>query len=220
MKKLFFVLVIFSLISCADDAKKTAAVTADMIVTNGKIAVMDANRSFAKAMAIKDGKVLATGSTEEIEKLKGETTKTIDAKGRTIIPGLNDSHLHLTRGGRFFNAEVRWDGVKTLKRALEMLKEQAARTPKGQWVRVIGGWSPFQFEEKRLFTMEELNEATGDLPTYVLFLYSQGYLNQAGLDVLGIDENTKAPKGSAFEFLNAHCWTTMASRDNAMGSQP
>ncbi len=80
-----------------------------------------------------------------------------------------------------------------------MLKEQAERTPEGQWVRVIGGWSPFQFEEKRLFTMEELNEATGDVPTYVLFLYSQGYLNQAGLDLLGIDETTEAPPGSRFE---------------------
>lgn len=182
-----------------DSTARETTLTADLIVTNAKVAVMDEKRSFSEAMAVKDGIVLKTGSSEEILKLKGENTKSIDAKGRTIIPGLNDSHLHLTRGGRFFNAEVRWDGVKSLKRALEMLKEQAERTPKGQWVRVIGGWSPFQFEEKRLFTMEELNEATGDVPTYVLFLYSQGYLNQAGLDALGIDENTKAPKDSEFQ---------------------
>ncbi|WP_299896760.1 amidohydrolase [uncultured Aquimarina sp.] len=210
MKKTFLLLtaVLLFLISCKNnDTKKEVEQketveqieTADLIITNAKIAVMDENHSFAKAIAVKDGKVLKTGSTTDVLALKGANTKSIDANGRTIIPGLNDSHLHLTRGGRFFNAEVRWDGVKTLKRALEMLKEQAARTPKGQWVRVIGGWSPFQFEEKRLFTMKELNEATGDVPTYVLFLYSQGYLNQAGLDVLGIDENTKAPKGSRFE---------------------
>ncbi len=173
--------------------------TADLIVHNAKVAVMDKATTMAQAIAIKDGLVLATGTSNELLKLKGDETKVIDAKGRTIIPGLNDSHLHLTRGGRFFNAELRWDGVKTLTRALEMLKEQAERTPEGQWVRVIGGWSPFQFEEKRFPTPEEINEATGDVPTYVLFLYSRAWLNQAGLEALGIDENTQAPEGSSFE---------------------
>lgn len=194
---LSLLMLVVVIISCKKEIKPTEK--ADLIVTNAKVAVMDTNRTITDAIAVKDGKVLATGTNEEIEKFKNEGTKTLNANGRTIIPGLNDSHLHLTRGGRFFNAEVRWDGVKTLKRALEMLKEQASRTPKGQWVRVIGGWSPFQFEEKRLFTMEELNEATGNVPTYILFLYSQGYLNQAGLDALGIDEDTKAPKGSKFQ---------------------
>ena len=175
------------------------AEAADLIVTNAKVAVMDAKRSFAEALAVKDGLVLATGTSEEILKYKNDNTHVIDASGRTLIPGLNDSHLHLTRGGRFFNAELRWDGVKSLKQALQMLKEQAARTPEGQWVRVIGGWSPFQFEEKRFPTPEEINEATGDVPTYVLFLYSRAWLNQAGLDALGIDENTEAPVGSTFE---------------------
>ena len=198
MKKVSTLLIAaMALLACTQNNKQTE--TADMVVTNAKVAVMDADRTIAEAIAVKDGKVLATGTADEINALVGDSTQVINAHGRTLIPGLNDSHLHLTRGGRFFNAEVRWDGVKTLKRALEMLKEQAARTPEGQWVRVIGGWSPFQFEEKRLFTMEELNEATGDVPTYVLFLYSQGYLNQAGLDVLGIDETTPAPPGSEFE---------------------
>ncbi|WP_461443225.1 amidohydrolase [Maribacter sp.] len=196
---LFLIAVLMVTFSCKKKTTEKHVEIADMIVIKAKVAVMDENRTITEAIAVKNGKVMATGGTDEISKLAGDSTKVIDAKGRTIIPGLNDSHLHLTRGGRFFNAEVRWDGVKTLKRALEMLKEQAARTPDGQWVRVIGGWSPFQFEEKRLFTMEELNEATGSVPTYVLFLYSQGYLNQAGLDVLGIDENTEAPKGSRFE---------------------
>jgi predicted amidohydrolase YtcJ len=196
VKKSSLLIAILLVFVTCQQQEKTAA---DLVVTNAKVAVMDDNRTITEAIAVKDGKVMASGTTDEISRLIGDSTHVIDAKGRTLIPGLNDSHLHLTRGGRFFNAEVRWDGVKTLKRALEMLKEQAARTPEGQWVRVIGGWSPFQFEEKRLFTMEELNEATGDVPTYVLFLYSQGYLNQAGLDALGIDENTEAPAGSRFE---------------------
>ena len=197
--KRFILLLIFTVafISCKQDANQTE--TADLIITNAKVAVMDANKTITEAIAVKDGKVLATGSNQEILKLKNETTKTIDGNGRTLIPGLNDSHLHLTRGGRFFNAELRWDGVRSLKRALQMLKEQAERTPKGQWVRVIGGWSPFQFEEKRFPTPQEINDATGDVPTYVLYLYSRAWLNQAGLDALGIDEKTNAPVGSSFE---------------------
>ena len=166
---------------------------ADMIVTNAKVAVMDDKRSTAEAIAVKDGKVLRTGSDEDILRLRSKDTQVIDAKGKTLIPGLNDSHLHVTRGGRFYNTELRWDGVKSLKEALRMLKEQADRTPEGQWVRVIGGWSPHQFEEKRMPTIEEINEATGDTPTFVLYLYSRGWLNEAGLKALDIDENTKPP---------------------------
>ncbi len=198
MKRLILLLIfIIAFISCKQDVKYTE--TADLIVTNAKVAVMDTNKTITEAIAVKDGRVLATGSNEEILKLKSRNTNTIDGNGRTLIPGLNDSHLHLTRGGRFFNAELRWDGVKSLKRALQMLREQAVRTPKGQWVRVIGGWSPFQFEEKRFPTPQEINEATGDVPTYVLYLYSRAWLNQAGLAVLDIDKNTKAPVGSTFE---------------------
>ena len=182
-----------------DDQGTNQSQIADMILINGKVAVMDEARTTAQAIAVKDGKVLEVGSNDQIQKLKGNDTKVVDVGGKTVIPGLNDSHLHLTRGGRFYNAELRWDGVKTLKRALELLKEQAARTPEGQWVRVIGGWSPFQFEEKRFPTPEEINEATGDVPTYVLYLYSRGWLNKAALVELKIDETTKAPEGSTFE---------------------
>ena len=84
---------------------------------------------------------------------------------------------HVIRGGRFYNLELRWDGVDSLERGLAMIREQAKRTPKGQWVRIIGGWSPYQFEEKRMPTVKELNEPRRDTPTFVLFLYSQGILN-------------------------------------------
>lgn len=170
---------------------------ADMIITNAKVAVMDDNRTTAEAIAIKNDKVLRTGSDEDILRLKDANTQVIDGHGRTLIPGLNDSHLHVTRGGHFYNSELRWDGVTSLKEALRMLKEQADRTPEGQWVRVIEGWSPYQFEEKRMPTIEEINEATGDTPAFVLYLYSRGWLNKAGLDALGIDKNTQPPNSDS-----------------------
>ncbi len=199
MTFLFAALLLWGCEQNAASAEKASTDIADLIVTNAKVAVMDANHTIASALAVKDGKVLATGTDEAILAHQGDGTQVLDAAGRTLIPGLNDSHLHLTRGGRFFNAELRWDGVRSLKTALQMLKEQAERTPEGQWVRVIGGWSPFQFEERRFPTPEEINEATGDTPAYILFLYSRAWLNQAGLETLGIDENTQAPEGSSFE---------------------
>ncbi len=201
-RPIYGLLILLMVLACKDlSIEKTHVVSekADLILHNGKIAIMDGHGSFKEAMAIKDGKILAVGTNAEIKQLQGDETHLINAHKRTVIPGLNDSHLHLTRGGRFFNAELRWDGVKTLKRALEMLKEQAQRTPKGQWVRVIGGWSPFQFEENRFPTPEEINEATGNVPTYILFLYSRGWLNKAALTALSIDKTTKAPEGSSFE---------------------
>jgi predicted amidohydrolase YtcJ len=172
---------------------------ADLIVTNGKITTMDDKNPEVQAIAIKDHKILQTGTNAQILKLKGGNTKMIDARGNRVIPGLFDSHLHVIRGGRFYNTELRWDGVKTLKRALEMLKEQAQRTPKGQWVRVIGGWNEYQFEEKRLPALAEINEATGDVPAFVMYLYGKAWLNKAGLKELKINGDTPNPAQGLIE---------------------
>lgn len=172
---------------------------ADMIITNGKITTMDDKNPEVQAVAIKDHKILQTGTNTQILKLKSSNTKVIDAKGSRVIPGLFDSHLHVIRGGRFYNTELRWDGVKSLKRALEMLKEQAQRTPKGQWVRVIGGWNEYQFEEKRLPTLAEINEATGNVPTFIMYLYGNAWLNKAGLQELNINGETPNPAQGLIE---------------------
>lgn len=166
---------------------------ADIIITNGKVSTLDSKNSEVQAVAISGNKILKTGTNAQILKLKGSQTKVIDAKGNRVIPGLFDSHLHVIRGGRFYNLELRWDGVTSLKRALQMLKEQAARTPKGQWIRVVGGWNEYQFEEKRLPTIAEINEATGDVPTFILYLYGKAWLNKAGLEKLQITGDTPNP---------------------------
>ena len=166
---------------------------ADIIITNGKISTLDDKASEVQAVAVVGNKIQQTGTNDEILALKGDHTLLIDARGNRVIPGLFDSHLHVIRGGRFYNLELRWDGVSSLKRALEMLKEQAARTPKGQWVRVVGGWNEYQFDEKRLPTIEEINEATGDVPTFILYLYGKAWLNKAGLEKLKITSNTPNP---------------------------
>jgi len=174
---------------------------ADLIVTNGKVITVDAQRPKASAFAVKNGKFVAVGDAAEVARHRGEKTRVIDAKGHAIIPGLNDSHAHVIREGRLYNLELRWDGVESLERGLTMIREQAKRTPKGQWVQVVGGWSPYQFKERRLPTVEELNEAAPDTPVFVLFLYSQGMLNRAGVETMKLTPETKAPKGGRFEFV-------------------
>ncbi len=175
---------------------------ADLLVTNAKVLTMDTQRPRGTAFAVKDGKFLAVGNDADMMPYRGDRTRVIDAGGHTVIPGLNDSHAHAVRGGRFYNLELRWDGVDSLQRALAMVQEQAQRTPKGQWVRVIGGWSPYQFKERRMPTVRELNEAAPDTPTFILFLYSQGIINRAAVQALGLNEQTKNPEGGRFEFVD------------------
>lgn len=124
-----------------------------------------------------------------------EGTQIVDLKGHTVIPGLNDSHLHLIRGGLNYNLELRWEGVPSLADALRMLKDQAERTPSPQWVRVVGGWSEFQFAERRMPTLEELNDAAPDTPVFVLHLYDRALLNRAALKAVGYTKETPDPVG-------------------------
>src|SRR6266566_321076 len=166
---------------------------ADLIITHAVIATMDAHNSFASAVAIKDGRFLAVGDEKDMQAYQGATTQVIDAGGRTVIPGLNDSHLHVIRGGLNYNMELRWDGVPSLADGLRMLREQARRTPPGQWVRVVGGWSEFQFAERRMPTLEELNAAAPDTPVFVMHLYCRALLNQAALRACGYTKDSPNP---------------------------
>src|ERR1700680_3987885 len=111
---------------------------ADIILHNAKIAT-NRTPSFVAAVAIEGGKIVAAGASDEVFRQLGSATRVINAKGRTVIPGLNDSHIHLIRGGLNYNLELRWDGVPSLADALRTLREQAQRTPPGQWVRVVCG---------------------------------------------------------------------------------
>ncbi|MGE0866191.1 MAG: amidohydrolase family protein, partial [Vicinamibacterales bacterium] len=119
---------------------------ADLIVTNARITTMVDGAADAPALAIRDRRFVAVGAESEIRAHATERTQVIDAGGRRIIPGLNDSHIHVIRGGLNYNLELRWDGVPSVADALRRLKQQAAITPPPQWVRVVGGWSEFQFE--------------------------------------------------------------------------
>lgn len=167
----------------------------EVVLHRGKITTLDPARPEATAVATSGGRIVATGSDDEILSLAGPETQRIDLNHRRVIPGLNDSHLHVIRAGLYFNLELRWDGVPSLSQALAQLKAQAERTPPPQWVRVIGGWNEFQFAEGRMPTLEEINRAAPDTPVFVLHLYDSAMLNRAAIRALGFDRHTPNPPG-------------------------
>ena len=168
---------------------------AETILYNGRITTQDSVKTEVTAIAISNGRVQAIGTDDEILSLAATTTQRVDLDNRRVVPGLNDSHLHVIRAGLFANLELRWDGVPTIAEALRQLKAQAQRTPPPQWVRVIGGWNEFQFAEGRMPTFQELNDAAPDTPVFVLHLYDSAMLNKAAIRALGMDKNTPNPPG-------------------------
>ena len=163
---------------------------ADLILYNGKIHSFTNAAQDISAVAIKDGKILAIGNDGLTDQFSGEATKMIDLKKKRVVPGINDSHIHLIRGGLNYNLELRWDGVPSLADALRMLKEQVDRTPSPQWVRVVGGWSEFQFAERRMPTLEEINAIAPETPVFILHLYDRALMNRAALKAVGYNKNT------------------------------
>ncbi len=190
---------------------------ADIIFKNGRIHTVDKANPYVSAVAIKDGRFIAVGSDAEAMAYCHQHTQVVDLNRRTVIPGLNDSHLHLIRGGLNYNLELRWEGVPSLGDALAMLKAQAERTPQPQWVRVVGGWNEFQFAEQRMPTLEELNRAAPDTPVFVLHLYDRAMLNRAALKVVGYDKNTPNPPGGEIvRDGNGNPTGMLIARPNAM----
>ena len=170
----------------------------ELILHNGKITTLDQRNPQVSALAVTGARVTAIGGAELLGSADGNS-QSIDLRGRRVIPGLNDSHLHVIRGGLNFNMELRWDGVPSLAQALGMLREQARRTPPPQWVRVIGGWTEFQFAERRMPTLEEINQAAPDTPVFVLHLYDRAILNRAALRALGYTRATPDPPGGEIQ---------------------
>src|SRR4051812_25270539 len=167
----------------------------DLILHHGLFATFDRSNPAATAVAIKDGLFTAVGHVGDVMKLAGSSTKIVDLKGRRVLPGLIDNHLHIIRGGLNYNMELRWDGIWSLADAMAMLKKQVAITPPPQWVRVVGGFTEHQFAEKRLPTIAELNAVAPDTPVFILHLYDRALLNAAALRAVGYAKDTPDPPG-------------------------
>lgn len=171
----------------------TRAINPEVILHGGRFSTLNRAAPSATAVAIQDHRFLAVGSDSEVLQMAAASTRVINLKGRVVLPGLIDNHLHLIRGGLNFNLELRWDGVRSLADAMAMLRQQVAVTPPPQWVRVVGGFTEHQFVEKRLPTIEELNAAAPETPVFLLHLYDRALLNGAALRVVGYTRDTPNP---------------------------
>lgn len=173
--------------------------TPELILRGGRFTTLDSGKPSASAVAIAAGRFSAVGSDQEIMPLAGPATRVIDLQGRLVLPGLIDNHLHIIRGGLNFNMELRWDGVRSLADAMDMLRRQVAITPPPQWVRVVGGFTEHQFAEKRLPTIAELNAVAPETPVFLLHLYDRALLNAAALKAVGYTKDTPEPPGGHIE---------------------
>ncbi len=178
---------LFALIAIDSAHAQTVAPAPDTILINGRLVVYD--RDPAQALAVRDGKIVALGDASSIRALAGPSTRVIDLGGRTVIPGLIDSHIHAIRAGLGYSTEVQWLGVRTLKEAIERLRVAAKTAPRGSWLVVAGGWTPRQFREDRLPTQAEIAAAAPNHRVYIQLLYTHVLLDPGGAAALGLADS-------------------------------
>ncbi len=167
----------------------------DLVLLDGKIVTVDAQQSVHEALAIRDGKISGVGTTAEIRALAGPETRVVGLGGRTVIPGLIDSHLHAIRAALSFSTEVNWIGARSLPEALDRIRAAARRRPPGSWLIVAGGWNELQFAERRRPTQAEIEAAAPDNPVYVQLGYGWVVMTDDGYAALGIASDADLPGG-------------------------
>jgi len=175
------------------------AQTPDTVLLNGKVVTVDALSTIQEAIAVRDGHITAVGTSGEIRKLAGPATRVIDLRGRTVIPGLIDSHLHAIRAALSFSTEVNWIGAHSLEEALGRIRAASRTMKPGSWLIVAGGWNVQQFEENRRPTQAELTAVAPNNPVYVQLGYGWAMLNPLAHKALGISSEADLPSGGRFE---------------------
>jgi predicted amidohydrolase YtcJ len=172
---------------------------ADTVLINGKVASVDEKGTVYEALAITDGKISALGKTTAIKRLADKKTRVIDLGGRTVIPGLIDSHMHGIRAALSYSSEVHWFGATSMDEALGRIRDAAKAAKPGAWLIVAGGWTEEQFKERRRPTQAELVAAAPDNPVYVQWMYGWAMLTPMAHKALNLTPETQLAGGGQFE---------------------
>ena len=181
-------------------AKSAVAQGIDTVLVNGKIVTVDPQSSVRSAVAIRDGRIAAVGTDAEIRRLAGPTTRTIDLQGRTVIPGLIDSHMHAIRAALSFSTEVNWIGASSLADALDRLREASVKAKPGAWLVVVTPPATLDtFKEHRRPTQAELVAVAPNHPVYVQLAYGWAMMTPLALKALNINSDADLPKGNSLE---------------------
>jgi len=177
-----------------------AADAADVVLINGKVVTVDDRFTIAQAVAIKGARIVAVGSSANMQKLAGNSAKVIDLRGRTVIPGLIDNHAHFVRVAEKWHYEMRLDGITSRAQAIRMIEERVRAARPGEWIVALGGWSEEQFtDDARGFPLAELDQLAPNNPVALQAIYRHTYLNTAALKAAGVDEKTPDPTGGKIE---------------------
>lgn len=175
---------------------------ADLVLLNGKIITVDLDESIAEAVAVKFGRILQVGTTEEIKQLTGDKTKTIDLDGRSVIPGFIDSHCHMMQVGatRKLNTDLSQEaGVNSIDDLVKKLRERADATPKGEWVT---GYQEddSKLAEKRHPTRWDLDKASTDHPIIISTVGGHfSMANSLAFEQANVSKDTPDPVGGKFD---------------------
>ncbi len=203
-RNLLLLFCLFVLGSCVGHESEFARslavkVPAEVVLTNGKILTVDKDFSIQEAVAITAGRLVAVGTDGEIRRWTGPHTRVIDLSGRTVIPGLIDSHIHATVAGLSWDSELHWQLTQSLAEGLRQIATATQTKPAGTWIVVGGGWVPTQFADRRFPTRADLDAVAPKHPVYVQYLRQGALLNTAALAVIGINRQTPDPVGGRFE---------------------
>jgi predicted amidohydrolase YtcJ len=188
--------------------------SADLALTGGKVITMDQSQPYAEAIAIKHDKIAQVGTNEEIKPWIGKNTKVISLKGKTVVPGFIDTHIHVADFGRLLTW-IDLNDAASIKEMQESLSQRVAKAPKGKWL--LGrGWNQTCFAEKRLPTRFDLDVVSPDNP--VIFYHQNGQVclvNSNALELAGVTRQTAAPAGGAIDLDAETGELTGVLRDNA-----
>lgn len=171
---------------------------ASIVLHNGKIVSMDDKNTIHQALAVREGRIVATGTSGQVKSLIGPKTQVINLQGKTVIPGLIDSHMHAIRAALSYSTEVHWIGLSSIEEALERLRQAASAAKPGEWLVVAGGWTEEQFKERRRPTQAELMKAAPNHPVYVQWMYGWAMMTPAAYQALNIVSETDLPGGGKF----------------------
>jgi predicted amidohydrolase YtcJ len=173
---------------------------ADTVFLNGKILTVDNQFARREALAVRDGRIVALGSSAEMKKLAGQKSRVIDLQGRTVIPGMIDNHMHAIRAAQTFSTEVNWIGAASLAEALARIHDAAQKMKPGAWLIVVTPPATTDaFKEHRRPSQSELIAAAPNNPVYVQLGYGWAMMTPRAFEALKIANDADLPRGAKLE---------------------
>lgn len=186
---------IWAVSSCAkEEVQENVSSKADLILLNGQVITVDNNFSFSQAVAVAGNTLVAVGNNEKVMALRGAKTRVIDLKGATVLPGINDAHIHLAwLGLSLKQLDLRYKNIEEIK---ALLTEHVAKIQPGDFIRGTG-WSAGSIG--RMPTKEDIDAITPNNPVVFEEVGHAVWVNSKMLEIAGVNSKTEEPSGTKFE---------------------